>query len=278
MAEQAITATEEEVRRIEEQIRRRREGSPQPTVSVSQSSEQQSIPASVAEENIIEQTPITQDNWWEFERLDLPGFDEDRSGIAERISTYGYQGSGRNMFQAVISDTITFGLSEESSSAMLALIDKARDVSGGGDTSYSDFYRQNVSRLENERLQWQKENALGTGVATVIGIAGSLSGAAAETATRASLPVVSNVLERISPRIAQVSAPLTSRAASVAERVTQATPQTIRTLAAGAPQAAAYGGLAGFGYSLQGEDAEQASFDGAKTAILFNTVFRGLGL
>ena len=62
MAEQGITATEDEVRRIEEQIRRRREGSPQPAVSVSQSSEQQSISASVAEENIIEQTPITQDN------------------------------------------------------------------------------------------------------------------------------------------------------------------------------------------------------------------------
>lgn len=266
MAEQGITATEEEVRRIEEQIRRRREGSPQPTDSVSQSSEQQSIPASVAEENIIEQTPITQDNWW-FEGLELPGFEEDRSARATDL----------NMFQAVITDTITFGLSEESSAAVLALVDKALDVSGGGDTSYSDFYRQNVSRLENERLQWQEENALGTGAATVIGIAGSLPGAAAETATRVSLPVVSNVLERISPRIAQVSAPLTSRAASVAERVTQATPQTIRTLAAGSPQAAAYGALAGFGYSLQGEDAEQAAFDGAKTAILFNTVFRGLG-
>ena len=124
MAEQGITATESEVKRIQEQILRRKEGSPQTTVSVSQSSEQQSIPASVAEENIIEQTPITQDNWWESERLDLPGFDEDRSA--------------RDMFQAVISDTITFGLSEEASSAMLALIDKARDVSGGGNTSYSD--------------------------------------------------------------------------------------------------------------------------------------------
>jgi hypothetical protein len=267
MAEQGIKATEDEVRRIEEQIRRRQEGSPQPTVSVSQSSEQQSIPASVAEENIIEQTPITQDNWWFDMSLDLPGFEEDRSARATDL----------NMFQAVITDTITFGLSEESSAAVLALVDKALDVSGGGETSYSDFYRQNVSRLENERLQWQEENALGTGAATVIGIAGSLPGAAAETATRVSLPAVSNVLERISPRIAQVSAPLTSRAASVAERVTQATPQTIRTLAAGSPQAAAYGALAGFGYSLQGEDAEQAAFDGAKTAILFNTVFRGLG-
>jgi uncharacterized protein (DUF1778 family) len=271
MAEQVITATEDEVSRIEEQIRRRREGSPQPTVSVSQSSEQQSIPASVAEENIIEQTPITQDNWW-FDMffdmsLDLPGVEGDRSVRTTDL----------NMFDAVITDTITFGLSEESSAAVLALIDKALDVSRGGDTSYSDFYRQNVSILENERLQWQEENALGTGAATVIGIAGSLPGAAAKTATRVSLPVVSNVLERISPRIAQVSAPLTSRAASVAERVTQATPQTIRTLAAGSPQAAAYGALAGFGYSLQGEDAEQAAFDGAKTAILFNTVFRGLG-
>ena len=263
MAEQGITATESEVKRIQEQILRRKEGSPQTTVSVSQSSEQQSIPASVAEENIIEQTPITQDNWWEFERLDLPGFDEDRSG--------------RDMFQAVISDTITFGLSEEASSAMLALIDKARDVSGGGNTSYSDFYRENVSRLENERLQWQEENVFGTGVGTVLGIAGSIPGTVSKGATNVALPVVSNVLERISPRIAQVSAPFTSRAASAAERVAQATPQTIKNLAAGAPQAAAYGGLAGFGYSLQGEDAEQASFDGAKTAILFNTVFRGLG-
>jgi len=197
MAEQGITATESEVKRIQEQILRRKEGSPQTTVSVSQSSEQQSIPASVAEENIIEQTPITQDNWWEFERLDLPGFDEDRSG--------------RDMFQAVISDTITFGLSEEASSAMLALIDKARDVSGGGNTSYSDFYRENVSRLENERLQWQEENVFGTGVGTVLGIAGSIPGTVSKGATNVALPVVSNVLERISPRIAQVSAPFTSR-------------------------------------------------------------------
>ena len=128
MAEQVITATEDEVSRIEEQIRRRREGSPQPTVSVSQSSEQQSIPASVAEENIIEQTPITQDNWW-FDMffdmsLDLPGVEGDRSVRTTDL----------NMFDAVITDTITFGLSEESSAAVLALIDKALDVSRGGDT------------------------------------------------------------------------------------------------------------------------------------------------
>jgi len=259
MAEQTVSATEEENRRIQEQILRRREGR-QPE-SVARTSQDQTIPASVSEENIIERTPITQDNWWV--DLDLPDYEDDKSG--------------RNMFQAVITDTITFGLSEESSSALLALIDKAKDFASGGNTSYSDFYRQNVSRLENERLQWQEENALFSGLATTIGIAGSLPGAAAETTTRASLPVVSSVLERISPRIAQVSAPLTSRVASAAERATQATPQLVRRLAAGSPQAAAYGGLAGFGYSLQGEDAEQAAFDGAKTAILLNTVFRGLG-
>lgn len=259
MADQTIEATEDEVRRIQEQIRRRR--GVQQSEQVAQASEEQTIPASVLEENIIERTPITQDNWWV--DLDLPGFEDDKSG--------------RNMFQAVITDTITFGLSEEASSAVMSLFDKIKDVATGGDTPYSDFYRQNVSRLENERLQWQEENALGSGLATTIGIAGSLPGAAAETTARVSLPAVSSVLERISPRIAQVSAPLTTRAASAAERVTQATPQLVRRLAAGAPQAAAYGGLAGFGYSLQGEDAEQAAFDGAKTAILLNTVFRGLG-
>jgi len=251
MAEQTIKATEDELRRIQEQLRKNKELSDSET-QAQQIPINQSIPASVFEENIIEQTPITQDNWWQ----------EDSSNLY------------RNVFQDIITDTITFGLSEEASSGMLSFIDKIKDIANGGNTPYSDFYRQNVSNLENQRLAWQQENPLATTAATIIGIGGSL-GQAPKTAQSvlSRIPGASNVISKISPRIAQV----TEMAAPVTQKISAITPQAVKTLVSGAPQAAAYGGLAGLGYSLQGEDAEQAAFDGAKTAILLNTAFRGLG-